>query len=201
MSGSATTERPPGVIGATIVTRSGTYFDFEDPGNSPITIEDIAAGLSRVCRYGGQLPDHIPLYSVAQHSVLVSLIVPLEDAMCGLLHDAAEAYTGDMVKPLKQLCPDFHAVEVRVEHAIADTFGLPYELPPSVKRADLIALSTEKRDLTPARRHTWPGLVDYPPIEDFTIDPWPQPKAMAAFLARYWELRELARAATRYGIG
>jgi hypothetical protein len=184
----------PGVIGATIVMRSGKYFDFLRPEMSEFTILDIAAGLSRICRYGGQLPDDVPHYSVAQHSVIVSRIVPPEDALAGLLHDAAEAFTGDMVSPLKQLCPDFKAVEKRVEAAIFDRFGLPAELPPSVKRADLIALHTEKRDISAARGHAWPNLADYPPLPD-RIAAWPQPMAFRVFLGRFHDLVDARRLA------
>lgn len=70
----------PGIIGATIITRGGTYYDYENPAASVYDIYDIAAALSRACRFTGHLLDRVELYSVAQHSVLVSEIVPPEHA-------------------------------------------------------------------------------------------------------------------------
>lgn len=92
-------------------TASGYPFWSLDPRPEDIRIEDIAAHLSRICRFGGALKEKafnaagsyefIEIYSVAQHSVLVSQRVPQEFALEALLHDAAEAYVGDMVKPVK----------------------------------------------------------------------------------------------------
>lgn len=172
----------PGLRGATMITRSGKYFDFIDPQPDQICIEDIACGLSNTCRFNGQIGQ---FYSVAQHSLLVSFLVPEQDALVGLMHDAAEAYIGDMVKPLKQLCPDFQFIEERVEAAIFSKFGLPLPLPPSVKHADLCLLNTEKRDLTSAARDQWGALADYPPLDDI-IWPADPETAREQFLLR-WE--------------
>jgi hypothetical protein len=84
---------------------------------------------------------------VAQHSVIVGNIVPPADAREGTLHDAAEAYLGDMVRPLKLSMPEYKAVELRNEEVIAARFGLTFPWPASVKVADNIALMTERRDV------------------------------------------------------
>ena len=113
-------------------TASGKPFWVGDPRPEDVRIEDIAAQLSRICRFGGALKDgyyedwnmgidagtwvHFETYSVAQHCVLVSRNVPPEYALEGLLHDAAEAYIGDMIKPIKsQLTPSEEAIRHIVE--------------------------------------------------------------------------------------
>lgn len=126
--------------------------------------------------------------SVAQHSYLVSNLVPIEDAMHGLLHDAAEAYIGDVSSPLKSLLQDYRYIEFEVEAAVCRKFGLPYKTPPSVKRADLVALATEKRDLMPFDPVPWPILDGVSPSAR-PITPLPPRLARELFLNRYHQLR------------
>lgn len=162
-------------------------FNFIEPVASSVNIEDIAHALASVCRFNGHIEQH---YSVAQHSVLTSYLVPPEDALAALLHDSTEAYLTDVTSPLKQLLPDYKAMELRIEKFVWGCFGLAAELPESVKIADKIMLATEMRDLTP----------DYDVGEDFyilpeglsmlseTIVPWSMEQSRVEFLARFAEL-------------
>lgn len=167
-----------------ILTAAGRYFDFLRPDQCQIGIEEIAHALSHICRFTGHVSQ---FYSVAQHSVLVSQMVPPEDALAGLLHDAAEAFIGDVSKPLKMLLPDYKAIEDRVEAAVLGAFGLPAQLPPSVKRADLQALATERRDLMPWHESRWECTEGLEPF-DFKIKPLPSDFVRRQFLMRFGEL-------------
>ncbi len=97
-----------------ILTRGGHYISLVNPDVSKLTIGDIAMALAYTCRFGGHT---LGFYSVAQHSVLVSHVVPQPFAKAALLHDAAEAIVGDVPAPLKQLLPEFKRIEARIESA------------------------------------------------------------------------------------
>lgn len=178
----------PGIIGATMGTRSGKVFDFLNPTPDMIDIQDIAWGLAREGRFGNQLRGSI-VYNVAQHSCLVAFATPEEHRLSALLHDATEAYVGDMVGPLKQLCPDYRAVEERVWSAIAKRFGISEELNQSVKVADLRALHTEKLAFSSDPRHDWRELDTYPPIVTPTpLSAWGVEQSAEAFLSEFYRL-------------
>ncbi len=102
-----------------ILTYTGKQFLYDEVTPDVIDIRDIAHSLSQLCRYTG----HTNLfYSVAQHSLLVSEKMPGGPAakLVGLLHDAAEAYTGDLASPLKKWMRN---QEKEWEGATMDAYG------------------------------------------------------------------------------
>lgn len=160
-----------------ILTSQGHYFSYLTPEASVIDIQDIATGLSQLCRFNGQCS---PFYSVAQHSVLVSFLVPQEHALAALLHDAAEAYCGDMVGPLKSLLPEYKVIETRIHRAIFAHFNLNPELHPSIKEADLRMLATEQRDLMPEHDDELGVMPSAVRVHGMSCD-----EARGLFLSRY----------------
>lgn len=156
-----------------------TSADVEDV--SPI---DIAHALSLLCRYNGHVHR---FYSVAEHCVLLSRAVAPEHALWALLHDATEAYVGDMVRPLKVQVPEYVAIEDRLMAVIADRFDLyPKQMPGEVKDADTRILLDERDALMPNVRYAW-DIDELQPL-GVAIEGWSPERAEAAYLDRLHEL-------------
>jgi len=164
-----------------VATYTGRQFYPLDPQQDQVDIEDIAHGLAYQCRFNGQTRH---FYSVAQHSLIVAGLVPKRFRLAALLHDAAEAYMGDMVKPLKQLFPMFSAIEAKVMVAIGARYGIADFEDRAIKRADLVALAMEKRDLMPNSTEAWGSLTGIVPSPT-RITPLSPQEAKALFLATF----------------
>ena len=147
-----------------------------------VHIEDIAHALSLLCRFNGHCS---MFYSVAEHCVRVSNILPKEFALWGLMHDAAEAYLGDMPRPVKDHATWFVEAEDRLLQVIIEKYGMVFPMPDDVVRADEILLATEARDLMAPPPFDW-GLVADPLPE--TIEPLSPTEAKTSFLLRFAEL-------------
>jgi hypothetical protein len=171
-------------VGPTIMLHSGAWFDFCAPASSRFNIEDIAHGLANICRYAGQCKR---FYSVAEHSILVSETAKGFEYEA-LLHDAAEAFLGDITRPLKQMLPDFKRIEAEIERAVLDRFGVPWPLPPQVKQADLRVLAAEQKEIMPEGTDGWVRgqKVEPAPIVVRHLTP---EQAKQEFLDRYEILR------------
>ena len=126
-------------------------FYFLNPRAEDICIEDIAHSLSLQCRFNGHIAKH---YSVAEHSILVAKAVEAQGestlvVLAALLHDAGEAYLGDVVSPLKALLPEYKKYEKSADKCIAEKFGLPNPFPAIICKMDKIVLKDEFSFLEP----------------------------------------------------
>lgn len=135
-------------------------FSFDDPGR--INIQDIAHSLALQCRFNGHCKE---FYSVAQHSVWVSnMVTDPELKIPALLHDASEAYLGDMIYPLKHsgMFDKFKECEKLVDLLIAQHFGFDVTLlhHPDIRHADAVMLATERDQFMSKPPRPWQDLPD-----------------------------------------
>lgn len=170
--------------GPRIMLASGSWFDLLDPSNSDFTIQDIAQGLGNICRYAGQCSH---FYSVAEHSLHVSTVAE-NFKLEALMHDAAEAFLGDVTRPLKQLLPQYKKIETSVEKAIFHRFDLDYSALVLLKKTDLSVLAAEQEQIMPKGTDYWTSECGVLPAK-IKIQFLPPQQATAEFLARYDELR------------
>lgn len=173
-----------------IQTHTGRMAFPLEPTPAVIVIEDVAAALSKICRFNGHCLGQYA-YSVAQHSVLVSRLC-LTKPLAGLLHDAAEAYLGDIAKPVKVELDRISKgalsqIEERLLVAIGEAFLVPFEdlVCEEVRYADRVMLATEKRWLMTAEPWPWHPMAE--PCE-LIVEPWPPAVARRCFLDRFKEL-------------
>lgn len=180
-----------------VQTVSGVPFDLLAPRAADVRIEDVCEQLSKIARYSGATMGP-RAYSVAQHSVLVQAILKgwyasPELQREGLLHDAAEAYYGDITSPvqramrvlhdemvgrvleavlsrvtdidlaaslvvaIREACADPALVSLkkRVDPVVRAALGLPVAESTLVRRADLVALAIERRDVMADCARDW----------------------------------------------
>lgn len=175
-----------------IETATGETFRPLDPTEWNIWVEDIAHALSNICRFGGHCRT---FYSVAEHSVRVANLlatwgVSEKVQLWGLLHDASEAYLGDIPTPIKNQ-PAFAAykeAEERLQRQICLRFKLPLEEPKEVKKADRILLATEARDLMPYKLAHWVEQLEGTHPLYKRIYPLSATDAKTMFLSKFKEL-------------
>lgn len=171
-----------------IQTYTGKKFCLGLPIADVIDIVDIAHALSNLCRFNGHCKQ---FYSVAQHSVFVHDLLAGESReirFAGLMHDAAEAYIGDVPSPIKHQVIGLLSAEEDISLEIAHRFCIDHLLFSSeqIKHADMVALATEKRDLMAPEPEPW---VDLPAPADEEIIPLGPIEAREEFIERYFRFK------------
>ena len=176
-----------------IVTYSGGVCHPTHPLADEIRLADIAGQLSHICRFTGATR---PFYSVAQHCVLVSKLLPFEYKLVGLLHDTAEAYLGDIAKPWKSQLINYKEIEDKLLDTIFTALKLPYtsDLPKIVKQADWMALAWEQYEFMPNTDY-WPHMLSDGDRNRLAkqygqLNPMSSDSAKKVFLDTYHGLRE-----------
>lgn len=179
-----------------ILTYTGKKIQLQNPDPDLIDIDDIAHALSNIGRFTGHTRT---FYSTAQHSVLVASLMPRKLQLLGLLHDASEAFLGDVSSPLKSILPEYQRIEKMWQEMIYIKYGvLREELEEdfiirdasysALKEADLISLATEATQLL-GDISDW-NLPDWAqPLPYTKIIPWTSDFAKYAFLTCFDELR------------
>lgn len=168
-----------------ILTNAGVYFHLRSPEKHKYCVKEIAHALSHICRSTGHTKW---LYTVAQHAVYVSYLVPPGDALEGLHHDDSEAYLGDVSSPLKALLPAYKSLELEVEQEIAGQLGLRFPFPGTVKLADMQLFLNEKRDVMATALEEEDEDQLFKPFKGLKIRKLPIWAVKLAFLDRHAEL-------------
>jgi hypothetical protein len=182
-----------------IQTYTGLEFRYDELDLDTICLEDIARALSQQSRFLGHLHNY---YSTAEHSYYVSQRAEVLAADRGLsrlgiltcarwghLHDASEAYVGDLPAPMKQLpfMEGYVRLEKEIQAAIKIKFGIATtpEMEAIVRQADLELCNTERLALLGPPPTAWQPL---PPPLDIRLHCFSPIQAERAFLARWRSL-------------
>lgn len=146
-----------------IKVSSGHYVDIINPDPNTLDIYTISSALSKICRFGGHCPKY---YSVAEHCIHSTQIGISEgydnNALKTIfMHDASEAYIGDIVRPLKANLSQYRKIEERINRAIEYAFNIKFDkFKNEIKNIDNILLKAEKRTMWPEDKNDW-GLENY----------------------------------------
>lgn len=141
-------------------------------------IESIANALGHINRFNG----HVGQYNVAQHCVLVAMKLPVELRLSGLLHDAPEAYIGDVTAPLKSMLTEYKKIENHY-HDIIDAYFYVDTKHKLVGEVDLRMLLTEAKSFNLGTE----GFPDIKPY-NFTIERQTPEEASESFLNLFYAL-------------
>ena len=173
------------------------------PRAQDLNINDIAHSLAMQVRWNGHIKHINNHYSVAQHSVYVSMRVERERArLWGLLHDSPEIWLSDLARPVKPSVTGYRPIEANLESFVIEQLNIEYDesIAAEVKRADTDLLFMERDKLVyeigpyEDPPHVWEGEHLRPRETMFDIDPhfycWPNEVAKQKFLERFEELTQ-----------
>jgi uncharacterized protein len=160
-------------------TFTGLAFWPLDPRPNEIRLLDIAHGLSKLCRYGGQC---VRFYSVAEHSLLVASQAPDHLKLTALMHDASEAYLIDVPRPLKRNLDGYAEIENRLMETIAGRFGFDWPMPDEIKQLDERIIEDERQQNMSEPPRFW-GHRE--PL-GVTLQCWAPPTAAANFMTAFY---------------
>lgn len=170
-----------------IQTSSGRRVDLLRPDPEQIDPVDIAHALANQCRFNGHCKQ---FYSVAEHSTLGAAMTSGDQELARyfLLHDAAEAYLGDIVSPLKGLLPAYQEMEHEFWLAIAVRFDLHPRMPDAIKEIDARMLATEREQvLSPPGR--WDCKAEpFPNLQISFLEPMTAKTTFLRTFATLWDL-------------
>jgi hypothetical protein len=180
-----------------VETSTGKYLDMENPTTDAIELEDIAHSLGNICRYNGHCLNY---YSVAEHAVFVSTRLERKGynkiiQLAGLHHDDAEAFLGDIPRPLKPLLePKYSELTDAIDAVICEGLDLPFGPEAfhgeEVKAADDWSLFVEARHLLPSQGKGWilQPTESRVIIPDYYLNGIEPKAASKLYLARHREL-------------
>lgn len=172
-----------------IELRSGTRYYFLDPKPEMILIEDVAASLSKKCRFNGHT---LKFYSVAEHCVVLVLwakahcVLTAKMLLALLLHDVGEMPLPDVPTPMKKVLPDFKALERLNEEVLLPRFGLEYPMASWIKTLDSRIIADERAQGMSDSGNDW-GLGDLEPL-GVKLQFWTPKQAELEFMALFDEL-------------
>ena len=169
-------------VGGWLQSFSGAQLWPLDPRPGDFKMVDIAAGLSKACRFNSQC---LRFMSVAEHSVLMSrhakrINKPHLRPWC-TMHDAAEHVLVDWPRPMKDEWPEYREVEKRNQMVIAEQFGLPWPMPDGVKDLDNRILLDEVRQNMAPPQATWTDTGATEPL-GVTLQFWTPERAFYEFM-------------------
>lgn len=175
-------------LGDWMITYSGRRFWPLDPRPDDVSWVDIAHALSLSCRYDGHAQR---FYSVAEHCVALAQYFGRRRqpqlARYALLHDAAEAYVADVIRPIKRQLPAFRRIEAPIEAQILVLAGLDPEIPAAVGAADSAIIADEAAALFGAERIEAAGWTLPAPL-GVPIECWPAHYAETLWAATFRSL-------------
>jgi len=176
-------------IGNWMLTYTGRRFYPIDPRPEDVCTEDIAHALSRICRFAGNT---YCFYSVAEHSVHVSDYLTEHYAvpslsLVGLLHDAAEAYMGDVPSPVKRYLRDYAPIELGIDIVVRKKFNITLSDTQIIKDTDAVVTESEIRQLMRCEGTDWANFVSGKDVE---LLGWSSEEAEYGFLDCFHKLME-----------